>query len=146
MALPPLNAVRAFDAVARHLSFTRAADELGMTQAAVSYQIRILEERLGTALFLRKARHILLTDAGAKLAPQVRQAFEIMREAFANTRGTVEGLLSITTVPTFTSKCETIPTPCASGRVRIARSNSPLCRSTIVLVLSTRTAISGCAI
>lgn len=104
MALPPLNAVRAFDAVARHLSFTRAADELGMTQAAVSYQIRILEERLGTALFLRKARHILLTDAGAKLAPQVRQAFEIMREAFADTRGTVDGLLSITAVPTFTSQ------------------------------------------
>ena len=51
MSLPPLSAIRVFDAVARHLSFTRAADELGMTQAAVSYQIRILEERLGRRCF-----------------------------------------------------------------------------------------------
>ena len=54
MSLPPLTAIRAFEAVARHLSFTRAAAELGMTQAAVSYQIRLLEERLGAPLFLRQ--------------------------------------------------------------------------------------------
>jgi LysR family glycine cleavage system transcriptional activator len=67
--LPPLTAVRAFEAVARHLSFTRAGEELGMTQAAVSYQIRILEERLGASLFLRRPRQIALSETGARLAP-----------------------------------------------------------------------------
>ncbi|HWV20369.1 MAG TPA: LysR substrate-binding domain-containing protein [Devosia sp.] len=104
MALPPLNAIRAFEAVARHLSFTRAAEELGMTQAAVSYQIKLLEERVGAPLFLRKPRQVALSEVGSNLAPQVRQAFEIMREAFADTRGEVDGLLSITTVPTFASQ------------------------------------------
>lgn len=104
MSLPPLNAIRAFEAVARHLSFTRAAEELGMTQAAVSYQIKLLEERVGAPLFLRKPRQVALSEVGMSLAPQVRQAFEIMREAFADTRGEVDGLLSITTVPTFASQ------------------------------------------
>jgi len=104
MSLPPLTAIRAFEAVARHLSFTRAATELGMTQAAVSYQIRILEERVGTPLFLRKPRQIVLSETGARLAPQVAQAFEMMRSAFADMRGKVDNLLSITAVPTFSSQ------------------------------------------
>lgn len=104
MSLPPLNAIRAFDSVARNLSFTRAADELGMTQAAVSYQIKLLEERVGTPLFLRKPRQIALSEVGAKLAPQVHQAFEIMRDAFADTREEVDSLLSISAVPTFASQ------------------------------------------
>jgi LysR family transcriptional regulator, glycine cleavage system transcriptional activator len=104
MALPPLTAIRAFEAVARHLSFTRAADELGMTQAAVSYQIRIIEERLGAPLFLRKPRQIALSETGEKLFPQVRQAFEIMNQAFAETRDEVDGLLSITTGATFATQ------------------------------------------
>lgn len=104
MSLPPLTAIRAFEAVARHLSFTRAAEELGMTQAAVSYQIKLLEERVGAPLFLRKPRQVSLSELGARLAPSVRQAFEIMREAFADTRDEVDGLLSITTVPTFASQ------------------------------------------
>ena len=54
--LPPLAAIRVFESAARHLSFTRAATELGMTQAAVSYQIKVLEERLGAPLFLRQPR------------------------------------------------------------------------------------------
>lgn len=102
-AFPPLTAVRAFEAVARHLSFTKAADELGMTQAAVSYQIRILEERVGAAVFLRRPRQIALSETGAQLAPQVRQAFDLMRDAFADVRGKLDGLLCITTVPTFAS-------------------------------------------
>ena len=102
-ALPPLTAVRAFEAVARHLSFTRAAEELGMTQAAVSYQIRILEERVGAPLFLRKPRQIALSETGARLAPDVTAAFETLRGAFAASRGRVEGLLSLTSVPTFAS-------------------------------------------
>ena len=102
--LPPLTAVRAFEAVARHLSFTRAADELGMTQAAVSYQIRILEERVGMPLFLRKPRQIALSETGMRLAPQVHQAFDLLREAFAETRNQVDNLLVISTVVTFASQ------------------------------------------
>lgn len=104
MSLPPLSAVRVFEAVARHLSFTRAAEELGMTQAAVSYQIKLLEERVGAALFIRKPRQIVLSETGSKLAPQVEAAFALMREAFADTRGEVDNLLSISTVPTFASQ------------------------------------------
>jgi LysR family glycine cleavage system transcriptional activator len=101
--LPPLTAVRAFEAVARHLSFTRAGEELGMTQAAVSYQIRILEERLGASLFLRRPRQIALSETGARLAPKVHEAFETLRGVFADARGQVDGLLSISSVPTFAS-------------------------------------------
>ena len=103
-SLPPLTAVRAFEAVARHLSFTRAADELGMTQAAVSYQIRILEERVGMPLFLRMPRQIALSETGMRLAPQVHQAFDLLREAFAETRNQVDNLLVISTVVTFASQ------------------------------------------
>lgn len=101
--LPPLTAIRAFEAVARHLSFTRAAVELGMTQAAVSYQIKILEERVGTPLFLRKPRQIALSEAGARLAPEVSAAFDTLRNAFISTHNRVEGTLSISSVPTFAS-------------------------------------------
>ena len=60
--LPPLAAIRVFEAAARHLSFTRAAQELGMTQAAVSYQIKLLEERVGAPLFFRRPREVALDD------------------------------------------------------------------------------------
>ncbi|MET0598435.1 MAG: transcriptional regulator GcvA [Mesorhizobium sp.] len=99
--LPPLAAVRVFEAAARLLSFTRAAAELGMTQAAASYQIKLLEERLGTPLFLRKPRQIELTAAGRRLAPQVTEAFELLRGAFAAARSSADGLLVISTVATF---------------------------------------------
>lgn len=102
-ALPPLTSIRAFEAVARHLSFTKAAEELGMTQAAVSYQIRILEERVGAPLFLRKPRQIALSETGARLAPDVTKAFDTLRETFADSRGLVDGMLSISSVPTFAS-------------------------------------------
>ena len=61
--LPPLNALRAFEAAARHLSFTRAAEELDVTPGAISQQIRLLEEFAGTPLFRRTGRSVLLTDA-----------------------------------------------------------------------------------
>ncbi|TIV31322.1 MAG: LysR family transcriptional regulator, partial [Mesorhizobium sp.] len=67
--LPPLQAIRVFEAVARHLSFTKAAQELGMTQAAASYQIKLLEERIGAPLFLRRPKQIELTGPGQRLAP-----------------------------------------------------------------------------
>lgn len=72
----PLNALRAFEASARHLSFTRAANELSVSQAAVSQQVRNLEERLGVALFRRLPRGLALTDEGLALLPTVADAFE----------------------------------------------------------------------
>src|SRR5262245_9084824 len=70
--LPPLSAIRAFEAAARHGSFTKAAEELGMTQAAVSYQVKLLEDRLGAPLFLREARRVVLSEAGKRLAPSIK--------------------------------------------------------------------------
>ena len=74
----PLNALRAFDAVARLSSFTRAGQELGMTQTAVSYQIKLLEETLGVRLFERRPRQVELTEAGRRLAPKVDEAFGLI--------------------------------------------------------------------
>ena len=99
--LPPLSAIRVFEAAARHLSFTRAADELGMTQAAVSYQIKLLEERVGGPLFLRRPREVSLTEAGQQLAPRLREAFDILRDAFADLSDQSEGTLTINTMHTF---------------------------------------------
>ena len=73
--LPPLAALRAFEAAARHLSFTRAADELHVTQTAISHQIRGLEERLGVRLFRRMPRGLVLTDEAQRYLPAVRDAF-----------------------------------------------------------------------
>ncbi len=100
MPLPPLAAIRCFEAAARQQSFTRAAEELGMTQAAVSYQIKLLEERLGP-LFLRKARGVELTEAGRRLAPAVSAAFDGLRVAFEDFNQTAKGVLAITVVQTF---------------------------------------------
>ena len=72
--LPPLNYIRSFEAAARHLSFTRAAEELGLTQAAVSGHIRALESWLGRPLFLRAPRSLTLTDVAAAYRPALRQA------------------------------------------------------------------------
>ena len=99
--LPPLTALRAFEAAARHGSFTRAAGELGMTQAAVSYQIKVLEDRIGGPLFLRRPREVVLTEAGRRLAPPLTGAFEMMAAAFAEAAGSHDDRLSISTVPTF---------------------------------------------
>jgi LysR family glycine cleavage system transcriptional activator len=102
--LPPLAAVRVFEAAARHLSFTRAAAELGMTQAAVSYQIRLLEDRVGAPLFLRLTRKVALTEAGQRLAPVLTEALSRMAGAFAALRDDAGGgLLSVTTVLTMAS-------------------------------------------
>jgi DNA-binding transcriptional LysR family regulator len=100
--LPPLNALRAFEAAARHLSFTRAADELNVTQAAVSHQVKALEARLGVKLFRRLTRSLRLTDEGQALAPDLREAFARMAEAIERmgARGT-RGTLNVSTVVTF---------------------------------------------
>lgn len=97
--IPPLSAVRVFEAAARHLNFTRAAEELAMTQAAVSYQIRMIEERLGTALFVRSGRRVTLSPAGQRLAPLVTHAFDRLDEAFAKVRLVESGVLTISAAP-----------------------------------------------
>ncbi len=79
--LPPLNALKAFEAAARHLSFTRAAAELNVTQAAVSHQVKALEETLGMALFRRVNRSLLLTDEGQALHPELGEAFDTIAAA-----------------------------------------------------------------
>lgn len=99
--LPPLSAIRAFEAAARHGSFTKAAGELGMTQAAVSYQVKLLEDRVGTPLFLRQPRRVVLSDAGKRLAPAVAEAFQRLNAAFATLRETDENVLSVTAINTF---------------------------------------------
>jgi LysR family glycine cleavage system transcriptional activator len=99
--LPPLSAIRAFEAAARHRSFTRAAEELGMTQAAVSYQIRLLEDRVGTPLFKRLPRQVTLTDAGLRLAPAVTEAFETLRSAFDGVGANVDHRLAVSVLPTI---------------------------------------------
>ncbi|EJN05179.1 LysR substrate-binding domain-containing protein [Phyllobacterium sp. YR531] len=101
MQLPPLSAIRVFEAAARHGNFTKAAEELGMTQAAVSYQIKLLEERIGALLFLRKSRQVMLTEIGARLSPAISEAFDLMRAAIAATRENADGVLTISTIPTF---------------------------------------------
>ena len=101
--LPPLAAVRAFEAAARLGSFTRAAEELAMTQAAVSYQIKLLEERVGAPLFLRRPRQVALTDAGRRLSAEVTEAFDRLRAAFAAVRDEAEGVLTISALHAFAS-------------------------------------------
>ena len=93
--------MRVFEAAARHENFSRAAEELAMTQAGVSYQIKLLEERLGAHLFARKGRSMTLTPLGRRIAPQVSDAFRTMGEAFAAARTENEAVLSITCPHTF---------------------------------------------
>lgn len=101
LKLPPLAAIRAFEAAARHGSFTAAAAELGMTQAAVSYQIKQLEDRVGQPLFLRGKRKVTLSEAGQRLAPAVSEAFQRLSLAFGALRESQDGVLSVTVVNTF---------------------------------------------
>lgn len=98
--LPPLSAIRAFEAAARHGSFTKAAQELAMTQAAVSYQIKQLEDRLGAPLFVRHARKVDLTALGAELAASTSEAFGQLRSAFGRACGAVDNVLVISALPT----------------------------------------------
>lgn len=101
--LPPLSSIRAFEAAARLSSFTRAAEELHMTQAAVSYQIKQLEQRLGSILFQRLPRKVALTRDGELLAASVLASFQTLRSAFALAIERSETELSITSLPTIAS-------------------------------------------
>ena len=103
MKLPPITAIRAFECAARLSNFTKAGDELGMTQAAVSYQIKILEDRLGFKLFLRKARKVELTAQGRQLSQATSEAFHLLERAFARARENTEHILTLSVLPTFCS-------------------------------------------
>ena len=101
--LPPVNAIRVFETAARLGNFTRTGEALGMTQAAVSYQIKLLEDRLGFALFERKARHVELTPHGTRLATGTSQAFRLLERTFRDVREGRDTVLTITALPTFCS-------------------------------------------
>ncbi|MEQ9489485.1 MAG: transcriptional regulator GcvA [Alphaproteobacteria bacterium] len=102
--LPPLNTLRAFEAAARHLSFTKAADELFVTQAAVSHQIKTLEEALGVILFRRLNRAIMLTPEGQTFLPFVRDGLQSIAGGVERLRKVeATGPLNVTTLPSFAS-------------------------------------------
>ncbi len=103
--LPPLIAVRYFEAAARHLSFTKAAQELHVTHSAVSHQIKALEEWLGVPLFRRLNRSLVLTEAGQAYARPVREALEKLGEASRTLRSREQtGTLTVSVMPSFAAK------------------------------------------
>ena len=103
--LPPLNALRAFEAAARHLSLTRAAEELHVTPAAVSHQVKGLEDYLGVKLFRRANRSLLLTDAGQACLPGLHEGFDRLAEAMEAVRARDErGPFTVTVPPSFGAK------------------------------------------
>lgn len=99
--IPSLAAVRAFEAAARLQNFSRAAEELGLTQAAVSYQIRQLEDRLGRALFVREKGRVRLSETGQRLLPPISGAFAAMADAFAALGADEADVLTIDAVTSF---------------------------------------------
>lgn len=103
--VPSLNGLRAFEAAARHQSFTRAADELAVTQTAISHQIKRLEGQLGLALFRRDGRGLRLTAEGAAYLPAVTAAFDDLRRATAKLRrGYDDNRLTVSTTGSFAIK------------------------------------------
>jgi LysR family transcriptional regulator, glycine cleavage system transcriptional activator len=103
--LPPLRALHAFEAAARHHSFTAAANELGVTPTAISHQIRQLEEACGIKLFQRRPRPLLLTSAGARLYPALRNGFDALASAVALlAEEEVQAPLRVTSPSAFASK------------------------------------------
>jgi LysR family glycine cleavage system transcriptional activator len=103
--LPPLNALRAFEAAARHLNFSRAADELSVTPGAVSQQIQNLEDYVGASLFKRTPKGLLLTDAAQTALPALREAFDRLAEAASLLTAAVDGRrLTVSVAPSFAAK------------------------------------------
>lgn len=103
--LPPLNALRAFEAAARHLSFRKAALELNVTPAAISHQIKLLEEDLGVTLFRRLTRAIALSEGGRALLPKLSEAFASIGAATAQLRGREHSrTLTVNAPPSFAVK------------------------------------------
>lgn len=100
--LPPLNALKAFETAARHLSFTKAAEELFVTQAAISHQIKALEDHLGLKLFMRKNRSLLLTEEGQSYFLDIKEIFLQLHEATEKLLARGEkGTLTVSLQPSF---------------------------------------------
>jgi LysR family glycine cleavage system transcriptional activator len=103
--LPPLNGLRAFEAAARHLSFTRAAEELHVTQAAVSHQVKSLEDYLGIKLFRRFNRSLLLTDEGQSFLPGLTKAFDLLDDSARRlAKKEAGGALTVSVLPSFAAR------------------------------------------
>ena len=103
--LPPLNALRAFEAAGRHLSFTKAADELNVTPAAVSHQVKALEGYVGHPLFRRLTRALRLSDAGQAALPVLSEGFDRLEDAARHLRADGTGAtLTVSAAPTFAAR------------------------------------------
>jgi LysR family glycine cleavage system transcriptional activator len=103
--MPPLNALRSFEAAARHLSIVRAADELNVTPAAVSHQVKVLERFLGVTLLDRTNRTLILTEAGQACLPDIHDFFKGLADAIGMI-GTIgrSGVLTVSVAPSFAAK------------------------------------------
>jgi len=103
--LPPLNSLKSFEAAGRRLSFTRAAQELNVTQAAVSHQIKVIEEYLGVTLFVRTPRKLVLTEQGKTLLPDVIEAFDKVSNAIGAIKQEPSSkMISVRLAPSFAAK------------------------------------------
>ncbi len=103
--LPPLNALRAFEAAARHLSFTKAAEELHVTPGAISQQVKALEEYVGVTLFRRLNRALMLTEEAEACLPALHQGFDKLAEATnVLTSSDADTRLTVSAAPSFASK------------------------------------------
>jgi LysR family glycine cleavage system transcriptional activator len=104
--LPPLNSLRAFESAARHLSFTKAADELAVTQSAVSHQVNALEEWAGVPLFKRQGRAMVLTEAAVKFLPAISTALDQIALAGRKLQAVdpTHGWLTVAVMPSFAAK------------------------------------------
>jgi LysR family glycine cleavage system transcriptional activator len=103
--LPPLNALRAFEATGRHLSVKKAAAELNVTPAAVSHQIKLLEDSLGVKLFLRRNRALELTEAARVCLPKLREGFDSLAQAVDRVRAHKGGgMLTVSAAPSFAAR------------------------------------------
>jgi len=103
--LPPLNSLKCFEAAGRLLSFTGAARELNVTQAAISHQIRVIEEYLGFSLFARYPRRLALTEQGKALLPEVIEAFDRVSAAIGSlNREQYSNMISVRLAPSFAAK------------------------------------------
>ncbi|MCP4432799.1 MAG: transcriptional regulator GcvA [Gammaproteobacteria bacterium] len=103
--LPPLNSLKCFEATGRLLSFTQAAQDLNVTQAAVSHQIKVIEEDLGVQLFIRHPRKLVLTEQGKLLLPEVIEAFDKISSAVGALRKeSYNNIISVRLAPSFAAK------------------------------------------
>lgn len=102
--LPPLKPLRAFEATARHMSFSQAAEELFVTQSAISHQVRQLEEFLGKKLFIRQGKRLSLSDSGRSYFPLVQRMFISLDSASAKTMGKTSGVTRMAVYSSFAMK------------------------------------------